>query len=767
MRKEGSLPPVLSLLVVLPDVVHVGKSIKCSWANWYILLNEQRSNLVLLRTLRDCKKSEVGKKLRKLLTLESVRNKDRMDVSCIVLLTRSDVIKAIEDVQFVVHTLAPEKYRFWKSNMPRMYPHPVAITVGPCGKLLVLDYDPEKKLSKLLLLRLHNPVDVTVLVSNLVEGRSVSFSEGVAYIAERGAQRVRFVDMENVVVLKVSALRSKAQMVEHLKKRSLPIVGTLPELRKRLELHLKNISKHLKMKCVVNLETKLHKPSALCFATPGILIELSRDGITVNGKVFQETQYPPAVIAIRALTHINGNVYFAGSIDKAIDPDGDADGGIFKLDLVSLCVTKVIEVHSFCGISAYGNNLIFNDQNQVKMFNPVDGVESVVAGSGRCGNEDGPADYASFTQLQGICSESNTMYITDSATGCIKMITRLSGTAEFLKQLGRLYDSFEIHARVASARQSTTISISDATSSVAEVAAFMEESVKKVKVNHDLANKSTNGPEGTISNQTQESIKLLVEGMEALNRIFKDFPNYELDISTLLSTVVENLHAVSHFKSDTFSYLKYAMDFGSIVKESLKRTTNWSAKYFTHPRSYYPVPVNHMKLSDAVYMTPLPSITMSQEDQQLMRDWLEPYRPVRQRTVRSETTKDKAGALPPNVYVNASTAFQTVDFDTDADCGMSVEADLADIRSGLQETESMQANEQCEEVNPEDRPTRDTTAIPPTTSTQVAQMPGEAKQKSTKQKSMGRVLIQMNLHLFVFSQEEPLDQDEHYEQQLD
>ena len=91
-----------------------------------------------------------------------------------------------------------------------------------------------------------------------------------------------------------------------------------------------------------------------------------------------------------------------------------------------------------------------------------------------------------------------------------------------------------------------TISISDATSSVAEVAAFIEESVKKVKVNHNLANKSTNGPEGTISHQTQESIKLLEDGMEALNRIFKDFPNYELDISALLSTVVENLHAVLH-----------------------------------------------------------------------------------------------------------------------------------------------------------------------------------------------------------------------------
>ena len=37
-----------------------------------------------------------------------------------------------------------------------------------------------------------------------------------------------------------------------------------------------------------------------------------------------------------------------------------------------------------------------------------------------------------------------------------------------------------------------------------------------------------------------------------------------------------------------------------------------------------------------------------------MKDWLEKYRPVRQRTARSETTKDKAGALPPAAYSNAN-----------------------------------------------------------------------------------------------------------------
>ena len=36
-----------------------------------------------------------------------------------------------------------------------------------------------------------------------------------------------------------------------------------------------------------------------------------------------------------------------------------------------------------------------------------------------------------------------------------------------------------------------------------------------------------------------------------------------------------------------------------------------------------------------------------------MKDWMENYRPIRQQTVRSETTKDKAGALPPAVYSQA------------------------------------------------------------------------------------------------------------------
>ena len=111
MSEKNTMPPELLLLTPLPDVVHIGKSLKCSWSN--IDLNGQMSNLVLIRTLRDSTDSDVRKLLRKMLTLECVRNKDRMAVEPIVRLTRPEVIEVLSKVSLVVHTLVPEKYRFW------------------------------------------------------------------------------------------------------------------------------------------------------------------------------------------------------------------------------------------------------------------------------------------------------------------------------------------------------------------------------------------------------------------------------------------------------------------------------------------------------------------------------------------------------------------------------------------------------------------------------------------------------------------------------
>ena len=164
---------------------------------------------------------------------------------------------------------------------------------------------------------------------------------------------------------------------------------------------------------------------------------------------------------------------------------------------------------------------------------------------------------------------------------------------------------------------------------------------------------ATNGPEGTVSKKTQVSLELLEQSMARLQNNLKSInEDYlgDVDLRTLLTTIVENLHAVSHFKNETFIALQYARDFGTIAKESLKRTTKWSAKCFTHDKSFYPVPTSSMELADVEVMKPPTAARIDPPIEAATKELVDTYRPVRQRTVRSETTKDKAGALPPAVY---------------------------------------------------------------------------------------------------------------------
>ena len=221
----------------------------------------------------------------------------------------------------------------------------------------------------------------------------------------------------------------------------------------------------------------------------------------------------------------------------------------------------------------------------------------------------------------------------------------------FLEILGSLYDTFGIHSK---GMKPEGVSLKQARQNVTKIDNYERGTVSKGKERYQLSETSTtNGPQGTVSQKTQMSVSLLKKGTDRPYMNVMDVnPEFAYDIllETLLTTQVENLHAVSHFKHETFTVLQYAQDFGTIVKESIKRTSRWAAKYYTHDKSYYPVPQSAVPLSAVATMAPLPSegITPGMEEQ--IKEWLESYRPVRQRTVKSETTKDKAGALPPAVY---------------------------------------------------------------------------------------------------------------------
>ena len=73
-------------------------------------------------------------------------------------------------------------------------------------------------------------------------------------------------------------------------------------------------------------------------------------------------------------------------------------------------------------------------------------------------------------------------------------------------------------------------------------------------------------------------------------------PELTVNPEALLPVKVKNLHAVSYFTHPTCTQLHYARDFGTTALESAKRMTQWSAFYFTHSTSYYPVPLTQIHL---------------------------------------------------------------------------------------------------------------------------------------------------------------------------
>ncbi len=119
----------------------------------------------------------------KLISAESVTNKDRMAVEPLLELTSEkliDCLSIIENV-FVTMTLIPDRYRIRETNKRGLYEHPFAICTASTGKIICLNWKTNTGSSDLVQLRLHSPADSKVLARNLkAVGISLCYMQGVA-----------------------------------------------------------------------------------------------------------------------------------------------------------------------------------------------------------------------------------------------------------------------------------------------------------------------------------------------------------------------------------------------------------------------------------------------------------------------------------------------------------------------------------------------------------------------------------------------------------
>ena len=110
---------------------------------------------------------------------------------------------------------------------------------------------------------------------------------------------------------------------------------------------------------------------------------------------------------------------------------------------------------------------------------------------------------ASFSQPMGIRVENNkTFQVTDVQVGAIKLITEINDVNLFLENLGKLYEAFSVrlkHKRV------NTSSLPEAAEKVNSLDVFLKGTISSGQKLTGTTRK-TNGPEGTITSKTTDSV---------------------------------------------------------------------------------------------------------------------------------------------------------------------------------------------------------------------------------------------------------------------
>ncbi|KAL9966469.1 hypothetical protein ACROYT_G024550 [Oculina patagonica] len=146
----------------------------------------------------------------------------------------------------------------------------------------------------------------------------------------------------------------------------------------------------------------------------------------------------------------------------------------------------------------------------------------------------------------------------------VKLVTPLDGTVEFQTHLGDLFCNFGIHLRGQTGMDSTLV---DVQTCLQGVTRFLKRCVSDVQLQIG-SERITNGPESTVASKTMKSCVLILLILSSISRLLKlsefispDAAN-AINLQSLLTLVIENLHTTTKKKHPAPSLLDYCREFG-------------------------------------------------------------------------------------------------------------------------------------------------------------------------------------------------------------
>ncbi len=122
-----------------------------------------------------------------------------------------------------------------------------------------------------------------------------------------------------------------------------------------------------------------------------------------------------------------------------------SNGGVLKVNLTNCEVTVVVhngtvDCNTVHGIAVKNDGKIyFTDRENRKLFEIHNDKITVITGCEGSGSYDGSNPCSSFSQPTALCVEGNTIYVTNTSVGAIRMVTPCGELCKFLKELDALY----------------------------------------------------------------------------------------------------------------------------------------------------------------------------------------------------------------------------------------------------------------------------------------------------------------------------------------
>ena len=256
--------------------------------------------------------------------------------------------------------------------------------------------------------------------------------------------------------------------------------------------------------------------------------------------------------------------------------DSSPNGGVLKVSLESCEVTVVVR----------NGTVDCNTVHAIAVNNDGKIEVTVIAGCESDGSNDGSSSCASLSQPTALCVEGNTLYVADTSVGAIRMVTPCEKMCKFLKELNALYQVFGVHLKK---KKAEWYSLEEAIPPLERLYDFCISWIKDVQ---QCMGKEcvTQGPEGTVSRKSVQSLELMISSLKRVQEVInKVNPSYrtQINLSSFLTLMVEHFFSKMRSRNETPTVLEFAQLLRPTIIEALKQRTACGFYYYTADASYY------------------------------------------------------------------------------------------------------------------------------------------------------------------------------------